>query len=387
MKEHLKKPMRRKHSKEIKAPSTDPIESAKASGLRYVTDEIPGIRRKRSGKALRFYDPKGRALRDEDEIRRIKSLAIPPAWNDVWISPFSNSHLQATGRDAKGRKQYRYHPRWREVRDQTKFDRMMLVARKLPVLRARIAEDLARPGLPRVKVIATVVKLLETTLIRVGNEEYARENRSFGLTTMRDKHVKVDGSKIRFRFRGKSGVEFEMDLNDRRLARIVKRCQDLPGQELFQYVDEDGELRSLDSSDVNGYLREVTGEDFTAKDFRTWAGTVLAAKALREVEQFDSKAQAKRNIVKAIETVAKRLGNTRAVCRKCYIHPAVVNSYMDGSLVQVLDQRVKQELAESLGDLSPEEAAVMAILEQQLNKSLEKSLSASLKKRSKEKAA
>ncbi|MGH7769635.1 MAG: DNA topoisomerase IB, partial [Candidatus Binatia bacterium] len=284
---------------------------------------------------------------------------------DVWISPFPDSHLQATGRDAKGRKQYRYHPRWRKVRDQTKYDRMMLVGEKLPALRARVSKDLARPGLPRVKVIATVVKLLETTLIRIGNEEYARENRSFGLTTMRNKHVKINGSKIRFRFRGKGGVGHDLELNNPRLARIVKRCQDLPGQELFQYVDQNGKPGTVESSDVNAYLREATGDDFTAKDFRTWAGTVLAAWALREIEYFDSKAQAKRNIVKAIEKVAKRLGNTRSVCQKCYIHPAVVDSYMDGSLLQTPNHRAQRAIAESPSDLHPEEAAVMAILEQQ----------------------
>ena len=279
--------------------------------------------------------------------------------------PFSRNYLQATGRDAKGRKQYRYHLRWREVRDQTKYDRMMLVGEKLPALRARVSKDLARPGLPRVKVIATVVKLLETTLIRVGNGEYARENQSFGLTTMRNKHVKINGSKIRFRFRGKGGVGHDLELNNPRLARIVKRCQDLPGQELFQYVDQNGQPGTVDSSDVNAYLREATGDDFTAKDFRTWAGTVLAARALREIEYFDSKAEAKRNIVKAVEKVARRLGNTRTVCQKCYIHPAVVNSYMDGSLLQAPNHRVRTT-AESPSDLHPEEAAVMAILERQL---------------------
>jgi len=347
-------------------PSTDPITSAKASGLRYVTDTIPGITRQRSQGGFRYYDVKGKLLRDINELRRIKALAIPPAWMNVWINPFSNGHLQATGRDTKGRKQYRYHPRWHEVRDETKYGRMMIFGQLLPKLRAQVAKDLARPGLPQVKVIAAVVKLLETTLIRIGNEEYARQNNSFGLTTMRNKHVKITGSKIRFHFRGKSGIGYDLDLHDRRLAKIVRHCQDLPGQEIFQYIDEAGVRRAVDSTGVNEYLRAVMGEDFTAKDFRTWAGTVLAARALREIEHFDSEAQAKRNIVKAIESVAKRLGNTRAVCRKCYIHPAVVNAYMDGSLVQTLGQRVQREMVESLGDLRPEEAAVMAILEQQL---------------------
>jgi DNA topoisomerase-1 len=344
---------------------SDPIQAAKTSGLRYVLDTIPGIRRKRRGHAFAYFDSHGKAVRAADEITRIRSLAIPPAWTDVWISPFANSHLQATGRDAKGRKQYRYHPRWREARDQTKYERLMVVGQKLPALRARVAKDLARPGLPRIKVVATVVKLLEATLIRVGNEEYARENQSFGLTTLRNKHVKVKGSKIYFNFRGKSGVGHELEFANPRLARIVKRCQELPGQQLFEYVDEEGAPRVVESSDVNEYLRAATGEEFTAKDFRTWAGTVLAARALREVESFDSKAQAKRNILKAIESVTKKLGNTRTVCKKCYIHPAVMDSYMDGTLLKTLDQRARREMVGSLGRLNPEEAAVMAILEQQ----------------------
>ena len=262
----------------------------------------------------------------------------------------ADSHLQ------------RYHPRWREVRDQTKFDRMVAFGRVLPRLRRRLSSDLARPGLPRDKVLATVVKLLETTFIRVGNEEYARHNRSFGLTTMQTRHVKVTGAKIRFEFRGKSGKAFNLDLNDRRLAKIVNHCQDLPGQELFQYVDEEGQHRSISSSDVNDYLREVTREDFSAKDFRTWAGTVLAASAFREIKRFDSMTHAKRNIVTAIEMVAKKLGNTRSVCRKCYIHPAVIDSYLDGSL---LSQKADRGTANSLGRLSHDETIVMAILERQ----------------------
>jgi DNA topoisomerase-1 len=362
---HVSTQKQRKQKKPI-AHLSGVTESAKAARLRYVSDESPGITRKQTGKGFRYFDPRGRPLRETEQLRRIKSLAIPPAWTDVWISALANGHLQATGRDAKGRKQHRYHPRWREVRDQTKYDRLIAFGGVLPKLRARMNKDLARAGLPRAKVIATVVKLLETTLIRIGNEEYAQENRSFGLTTMRNKHVKIRGAKIRFEFRGKSGVEFNLDLHDRRLAKIVKRCQDLPGQELFQYIDEEGQRRTIDSSDVNEYLRDVTREDFTAKDFRTWAGTVLAARALREIKDFDSKAQAKRNIVSAIENVAKKLGNTRAVCRKCYIHPAIVDSYLDGSLLNTLSQRVNREMAESLSTLKPEEAAVMAILEQQL---------------------
>ena len=269
-------------------------------------------------------------------------MAIPPAWQHVWISPFPDSHLQATGRDARNRKQYRYHSRWRDLRDQTKYDRMILVGGILPKLRARVAKDLAVPGLPRAKVIATVVKLLETTLIRIGNTEYARENKSFGLTTMRNRHVEVRGSKIRFRFHGKSGIDHEVDFSDKKLAQIVRRCQELPGQELFQYFDDDGKPSGINSSDINDYLREATGFDLTAKDFRTWAGTVLAMRAFGNIEQATSKTQAKRNIVQAVEIVARQLGNTRTVCQKCYIHPAIVNAYLDGSLAKVLARQSRR---------------------------------------------
>ena len=345
---------------------TDPVASAKEAGLRYVSDRQPGIRRKRAGKGWSYVGPDGKPIRDPKERRRFASLAIPPAYTDVWISPWANGHIQATGRDARGRKQYRYHPRWREARDETKYGRMIAFAQGLPALRAAIDRDLAAPGLPRRKVLAAVVRLLEVSLIRVGNEEYARTNESFGLTTMRDEHVDVNGGTIRFEFRGKSGKEHSVDIHDRRLARIVQRCQDLPGQELFQYVDDDGERQTIDSGDVNAYLREITGQDFTAKDFRTWAGTVLAARALQEFEAFDSEAQAKRNIVEAIESVAERLGNTRAVSRQSYIHHAVLDAYLDGSLIHTLRRRAEAELAEGLGNLEPEEAAVLAFLQQRL---------------------
>ena len=315
-----------------------------------------------------YLDPDGKIIRDAETLGRIKSLAIPPAWREVWICPIAHGHVQATGLDAKGRKQYRYHPRWREVRDETKYDRMLVFARVLPKIRRRVERDLARPGLPREKILATVVRLLETTLIRVGNEEYVRQNDSFGLTTMRDRHVDVSGATLKFEFRGKSGIAHAIDLTDRRLAKIVKRSQDLPGYELFQYIDEQGGRHSIDASDVNAYLKEIAGEEFTAKDFRTWAGTVLAARALQEFQAFDSKAQAKRNVVQAIESVAKRLGNTKAVCRKCYIHPAVIDLYMDGSLLQTLARRVKKELARSLHGLPAEEAAVLALLQQRLKR-------------------
>src|SRR5688500_1898624 len=319
------------------------IEDAKSAGLRWVSDESPGITRKRAGKnSFTYFHPDGKPVRDEDEVLRIRKLAIPPAWTDVWICPHWNGHIQAVGRDDRGRKQYRYHEKWREVRDENKYGRMMDFVKALPALRKRIGQDLLRPGLPREKVLAAVVRLLETTFIRVGNDEYAKTNKSYGLTTLRDKHAKVRGSRIVFRFRGKSGVEHDIDLEDRRLASIVKKSQDLPGEELFAYEDEDGNPRDVTSGDVNEYLREITGQDFTAKDFRTWAGTVLAARALNEFERVDSQAKRKKNIVSAIESVAKKLGNTRAVCRKCYIHPAVLDSYLEGSFIEQAARRARK---------------------------------------------
>jgi len=284
--------------------TTVPPEAAAAAGLRYVSDAGPGIRRLRRGKGFRYVGTDGATVRDPALRDRIRRLAIPPAWTEVWICPLAHGHLQASGRDSKRRKQYRYHPRWRVVRDEAKYDRMIDFARKLREIRARTEADLARPGLPREKVLATVVQLLAKSLIRVGNAEYARANRSFGLTTLRNQHVDVKGSTLTFEFRGKSGVRHCVDVNDRRLARIVKQCRDLPGQELFQYIDDDGERRTVDSADVNEYLREITGEDITAKDFRTWAATHLAAQALREFENFDSDAKRKKAIVDAVKKVA-----------------------------------------------------------------------------------
>ncbi len=343
-------------------PVVDPVKSARAAGLHYVTDTAPGIRRKRAGKGFSYIGLDGRPIRDPRELARIKALGIPPAYTDVWICPDPLGHLQATGRDAKGRKQYRYHPRWREVRDETKYERMLAFGQALARIRERTDRDLARPGMPREKVLATVVKLLEKTLIRVGNEEYAQKNHSFGLTTMRDDHVAIEDSRLRFKFRGKSGKEWEIGIKDRRLARIVRRSKEIPGYELFQYLDDDGEHRAIDSGDVNEYLREITGQDFTAKDFRTWAGTVLCSLALQEFEAFDSDTQAKKNVVEAIKRVSERLGNTPAVCRKSYIHPAILDSYLDGTMLHTLQQRTEQELSESLRDLAPEEAAVMGLL-------------------------
>jgi DNA topoisomerase-1 len=345
--------------------ATPPVESAKVAGLRYTTDSRPGIRRIRKGKGYAYVDGNGRRVRAAAELARIRSLVIPPAWTDVWICPDPRGHLQATGRDARGRKQYRYHPKWREVRDETKYDRVIGFARVLPVIRRKTSDHLKRQGLPREKVLATVVQLLEKTLIRVGNGEYARTNRSYGLTTMRDGHVEVKGPLVRFTFRGKSGVEHEIDLNDRRLARIVKQCRDLPGYELFQYYDEDGQRQTVGSDEVNAYLKEVTGQDLTSKDFRTWAGTVLAAQLLREFEPFGSDTQAKKNIVAAVEMVAKKLGNTRAVCRRCYIHPAIFDAYLDGSMMETIAQRARK-VSRAVDRLTAPEAAVLNLLQRRL---------------------
>jgi DNA topoisomerase-1 len=344
----------------------DPTLAARAAGLHYASDHRKGIRRIRAGKAFRYLDADGKSLRDRDALGRIKNLAIPPAWEEVWICPSPLGHIQATGRDAKGRKQYRYHPRWRQARDESKYNRMIEFGKALPRIREQRDRDLALAGLPRPKVLAAVVMLLEGSLIRVGNDEYARDNHSFGLTTMRDHHVALNGARIQFEFRGKSGIHRKIDLHDGRLARIVKRCQELPGQQLFQYIDEEGRIQDVDSADVNAYLRETSGGDFTAKDFRTWAGTVLAAMALQEFETFDTQVQAKKNVVRAIERVAEKLGNTPSVCRKCYVHPAVLDSYLEGSMIESLRQEVDREMTESLGELKPEEAAVMGLLRNRL---------------------
>ncbi len=282
----------------------------------------------------------------------------------VWICPLANGHLQATGRDARGRKQSRYHPRWREVRDETKYERMMLFGAALPGIRERVEHDLALAGLPREKILATLVRLMETTFIRVGNEEYARTNHSYGLTTMRNKHVAVKGSTVTFDFQGKSGVQHSIDLHDRRLATIVKRCRDLPGYEIFQYLDHDGNRHSIDAADVNDYLRQITQQDFTAKDFRTWAGTVLACRMLRDFEPFESESQAKKNVVEAIKTVAARLGNTPSVCRKCYVHPAVLETYLGGSMIKIIEKEVAREVDKQIAALHDEELELVHLLAQ-----------------------
>jgi DNA topoisomerase-1 len=340
----------------------EPREAARAAGLRYVSDTRPGITRHPKGDGFIYRDPDGELIKDEATLERIRSLAIPPAYTDVWICPFPSGHIQATGRDARGRKQYRYHPRWRETRDATKYEHMAEFAEVLPLIRARVAADLRRKELTREKVLATVVRLLETTLIRIGNDDYAKENGSFGLTTLRNKHVRVDGGTMRFAFKGKSGKTWKLGLQDRRVAKVVRECQDLPGQELFAWRDEDGTPHDVTSGDVNDYLREITGRDITAKDFRTWAGTVMAALALREFEAFDTQAAAKRNIRAAIEKVSARLGNTPTVCRKCYVHPDLLDGYMAGQLALEIAERAEQELKDEMEHLKPEEAAVLALL-------------------------
>jgi DNA topoisomerase-1 len=346
----------------------DPKDAAESVGLRYVSDARPGIRRRKSGKGFIYVRAAGSKISAPDVLSRIKALAIPPAWSDVRICPFADGHIQATGRDAKGRKQYRYHPRFREVRESTKYKHVVEFADALPDIREKVREHMALRGLPRDKVLATVVHLLETTLIRVGNDDYAKQNNSYGLTTLKNRHVAVDGNEVRFRFTGKSGKQWSLRVKDRRVAKIIRACQELPGQELLQYVDEEGNFQDVTSSDVNAYLKEITGKDITAKDFRTWAGTVLAAMALSEMESFDSAAQAKRNLQAAIEKVSARLGNTPTICRKCYVHPEVLTSYMDGNLVLEIKSEVESELRHELAGLKPEEAAVLAMLRSRLAK-------------------
>jgi DNA topoisomerase I len=368
------------------APPPDVLAAARAAGLRHVDDRHPGYRRRPTGRTLRqgkrhvpvflFQDGNGHRLTEAATLDRIRRLAIPPAWRDVWICPHANGHIQATGRDARGRKQYRYHAKWRDERDSTKYSRMIALGHALPALRRRVTADLAAPGLPRRKVLAAVVRLLETTFIRVGNEEYARTNKSFGLTTMKDRHVTFRSAEVRFHFRGKSGVGHDISIHDAKLAKIVRRCRDLPGQELFQYLDAEGEPATIDSADVNEYIREAAGEDFTAKDFRTWAGTVLAAGALTEVAADADAAASKsksgkgkrerrpnnRDIKRAIEHVAERLGNTVSVCRKCYVHPEVIASYLDGSLGAAMGKHVTAQSSRTRAALRPEETAVLALL-------------------------
>jgi DNA topoisomerase-1 len=322
---------------------------------------MPGIRRIGQKTCVRYVDPHGRTVNDPETIRRIKSLVIPPAWTDVWICPDPLGHLQATGRDARGRKQYRYHVKWREVRDEVKYGNLLAFGAALPKVRAAAARDLGRAGLPREKVLAAVVRLLEKTLIRVGNEEYARTNNSYGLTTLRDEHARIRGSGVQFTFRGKSGVSHCVAMNDARLARVVKSCRDLPGHDLFQYLDEDGQQQAVGSADVNAYVKEVNGAAFTAKDFRTWAGTVLMARALGALERATSKGAAQRQVARAVKEVANALGNTASVCRKCYIHPAVIEAYLEGDTIRVPSARTSKTKGDALA-LTAEESAVLSLI-------------------------
>ena len=335
-------------------------------GLRYVSDARPGFSRKRTGKSFAFFDQQGKRISDSTVIQRIKSIGVPPAYERVWICPLANGHIQATGFDAKNRKQYRYHVKWRQLRDLNKYEHILQFAKALPAIRRRVASDLRRDGLPREKILATVVSLLEKTLIRVGNAEYAKQNESYGLTTMRRKHVDVSGATIKFHFMGKSGKEWNLALHDKRIAAIVKRCAELPGHELFKYVDGQGARHEIGSADVNGYLQDITQQDFTAKDFRTWSGTVLAAMALSEFEKYDSEAQAKKNIVAAIEHVSKQLGNTPAICRKCYVHPEIVSAYLAGDLATMIDGEIAAKFQKSYRQLSKDEIVVLGFLHQRL---------------------
>ena len=338
------------------AELVDPVASARAAGLRYVSDQSPGLRRKRVGKGFTYTASDGRTIRDAETIRRIRRLAIPPAWTDVWICPDPRGHLQSTGRDARGRKQYRYHLGWREVRDAVKYDRMLAFAESLPKIREQTDRDLERPDLPREKVLATIVRLLEDTRIRIGNDEYRKENGSYGLTTLRNRHVNVIGAEVRFTFRGKSGKSHTVELHDRRMARVIKRFLEIPGQELFKYVEK-GEVKAIDSADVNDYLRQITGDDFTAKDFRTWAGTILAARFLRETAGATNSRAAKKQLVHAIARVADELGNTAAVAKKGYIHPAVIAAYLSGGLKPIRERDDPDPYK-----LSAEERSLLALL-------------------------
>jgi DNA topoisomerase-1 len=335
------------------------VTASRRAGLVYVSDETAGYRRETRGTGFCYLSPRGRAVRDEATLRRIRSLVIPPAWTDVWICRKSNGHIQATGFDARGRKQYRYHPKWNELRETFKFDRLFEFAAALPRIRRRVTSDLEQPKLNRQRVLAAVVRLLETTLIRVGNEEYARENGSFGLTTMTKRHVNAGRKRIHFDFRGKSGVHHVIDLEDARLASIVRNCQELPGQDLFKYLDENGQVHDVRSTDVNTYLKEISGQEFTAKDFRTWAGTVLAARALKIAGDYETDAAMKRLVNVAIGQVADQLGNTKAVCRKCYIHPAVIELYCQQRVTVAVGARLR---GRPLRSLSTEERAVLQLL-------------------------
>lgn len=364
--------------KSVELPN-EALATAKMVGLRYVTDTVPGFSRKRAKNGFRYLDAAGKPITDKKTIARIKSLVIPPAWEKVWISPWENGHIQATGRDAKNRKQYQYHSLWREVRDEAKYERMIGFGKALPLIRKGISEALTLPGLPREKVLATVIYLLQLTMMRIGNDEYAIQNQSYGLTTLRNKHVRIDGGEVRFNFRGKSGVEHSIKVNDKRLARIIKNIRDLPGQELFQYMDDEGNLHSISSTDVNEYLHQLTSENYTAKDFRTWSGTIFSALILNAFEKFETEAQAKKNVVTAIQSVAKKLGNTPTICRKCYVHPIIISAYIEGTLAIPIESPIEDGeltflMAEYLileNALTAGEKAVLLFLENQIKNTLD----------------
>lgn len=340
--------------------------SARTAGLYYVSDSDPGIRRKRCGRGFSYLDENGRLIRDPAERSRLDALVIPPAWTDVWICPRPDGHLLATGRDEKGRKQYLYHPLWRKYRSQANYTRMLAFGEALPRIRERVNYDLSRPGLPREKVLATVISLLEATLIRIGNKEYSRANNSFGLTTLRDRHTDISGSQIRFNFRGKRGIQHTITIHDQRLARIVKKCRDIPGYELFQYIDENSRRHTINSSEVNAYLQEITDHDFTAKDFRTWGGTISALMALKELGSFESETEANKNVREAINQAAQQLGNRAATCRKYYVHPAILDAYMEGRLLPLLEEQIEPEEISPL-ELDRMEMVLMAVLQQQIS--------------------
>lgn len=348
----------------IEVASDESAAAAEEAGLRYVGDASPGYSRRVNGKDFEYLNTEGKRIRDKQRLLRIKRLAIPPAWTDVWICPSPTGHIQATGRDARRRKQYRYHERWRALRDENKFERLAEFGKALPQIRRRVDQDIRLPGLQQQKVLATIVRLLERTLIRVGNNEYARENKSFGLTTIKDRHVRVKGARLRFRFRGKSGRQHEVDVTDGQVAKIVSKLQDLPGQELFQYVDDKGDVRNVTSQDVNNYLRKITDEDFTAKDFRTWAGTLLSAMALSVQDVFETKKQAKANVKAAICAVAELLGNTPTICRKCYVHPAVLEAYLSKARIPGVSEAMEKSIGKRLKSA---EAAVLRLLRSQRN--------------------
>jgi DNA topoisomerase-1 len=340
------------------AETVEPEDAASLAGLHHVSDARPGITRRKAGRGFLYAAPTGTRTKNPETLARIRSLAIPPAWTDVWICPRTDGHIQATGRDAKGRKQYCYHPRFREIREEAKYEHIFAFADALPLIRTKVGEHMALPGLRRQKVLATVVYLLERTLIRIGSAEYTKQNNSYGLTTLKSRHATVDGSEVRFHFFGKSGKEWSVAITDRRVSKIIRSCQDLPGQELLQYVGADGERQQVTSSDVNAYLKEITGREITAKDFRTWAGTVMAAFALDEMGPGRTKRDAKRKLMAAIGAVADRLGNTRTICRKCYVHPAVTDAYLAGELKLT----VRSARTRSRKVLRPEEVAVLRML-------------------------